>query len=256
MARTWPLTETQMKRHPRMAKKFTPCLVEDCNRNSHYTARGSCGYCCRHYLRYSRHGDPLGGSDFREHAFIKCSVPTCTERARSHGMCGTHFMRMERNGDLILRQAAKGLPKEWLQRHVTHKGDECLLWPFSLDSDGYGHINARPHHTNAHSWMCEAAYGPKPSWADEAAHNCGNRRCVNPRHLRWSTYSDNDMDKHAHGTMYCGEINHLSKLTEADIREIRKLKGIFSESEIGMMYGVHRATINHIFRRTTWAWLK
>lgn len=44
-----------------MAAKFKPCLVEGCNRNAHYTARGMRGWCRPHYARWLRNGDPTAG---------------------------------------------------------------------------------------------------------------------------------------------------------------------------------------------------
>lgn len=43
-----------------MDSKFSACLIEGCEGNSHYTAYGSSGLCCAHYKRKKKTGDPLG----------------------------------------------------------------------------------------------------------------------------------------------------------------------------------------------------
>lgn len=39
---------------------------------------------------------------------------------------------------------------------------------------------------------------------DEAAHSCGNKTCINPRHLRWADHASNMEDAKAHGTLRGG----------------------------------------------------
>lgn len=53
---------------------------------------------------------------------------------------------------------------------------------------------------NAHRLMCVFVNGDCPPDKNEAAHSCGNRKCVNPAHLRWATYEENGADKIIHGT--------------------------------------------------------
>lgn len=49
-----------------------------------------------------------------------------------------------------------------------------------------------------------------------------------------------------------GESHHLSKLTEDDVREIRKLRGTMSNIKIGAMFGVKEGSIRNIFNGVTW----
>lgn len=52
-----------------------------------------------------------------------------------------------------------------------------------------------------------------------------------------------------------GSTHHKSKLTEADVLEIKRLlqKGELSQPKIGERFGVSRQTINHIKLGYTWA---
>jgi hypothetical protein len=54
----------------------------------------------------------------------------------------------------------------------------------------------------AHRLMCQLAHGDPPTPDHIAAHSCGrgHEGCVNPNHLSWKTYSENELDKRVHGT--------------------------------------------------------
>jgi DNA invertase Pin-like site-specific DNA recombinase len=62
-------------------------------------------------------------------------------------------------------------------------------------------------------------------------------------------------DKLIHGTENRGDRNGQSRLTEDQVREIRRLKGSMFQREIAEKFGVTLSTVNHIYNRTTWAWL-
>jgi len=102
----------------------------------------------------------------------------------------------------------------------------CLIWPYAKLPGGYGVIKLKGWRVNqyVHRLVCEHANGPPPAGL-YAAHCCGNASCVNPYHLRWATPRENQMDRHAHGTIIRpdarGERNPSAKLTEAQVRWIR-----------------------------------
>jgi len=58
-----------------------------------------------------------------------------------------------------------------------------------------------------------------------------------------------------HGTVYKGEDQWNSKLTEDEVHEIRRLKGKKTQKEIGEMFGVWHSTISLIHSRKQWGWL-
>jgi len=55
-----------------------------------------------------------------------------------------------------------------------------------------------------------------------AAHCDGDRLNNHYSNLRWATAKDNCADKLLHGTVQRGENNARAKLTESEVREIRK----------------------------------
>jgi transcriptional regulator with XRE-family HTH domain len=140
--------------------------------------------------------------------------------------------------------AGNGRGYRWLADHAGYPHDYCLLWPFGTPN-GYGTFghNGKPNY--AHRFMCELVKGPPPSEQHEAAHECGNSRCCNPKHLSWKTPSDNQADREAHGTKSAGK---LGKLTFEQAQEIRALRGIKTQAQIAAMYGVTRSNVSHIQR--------
>jgi len=166
-------------------------------------------------------------------------------------MCSLHYQRWRKSCDPaeVNRRALSGAPMAWLREHVGFTGDECLLWPFCR-SEGYG----RTSDGLANRIMCELAHGPAPALKPLTAHSCGRGHdgCVNPRHLRWATYAENEADKKLHGTDNTGERNGQAKLTTAQVAEIRQLVGKLVGYEIAKRFGVSQATVSEIKHNKMW----
>lgn len=134
-----------------------------------------------------------------EGAHGPCIVEGCdAQRCNSRGWCWMHYTRWRRHGDPHV--TAYGQAQQWLDDHVGYEGDSCLLWPFGHSSTGYGTVNYYGTVGGAHRFMCRLAHGEPPSPDMQAAHRCGVRSCVNPKHLRWATQAENEADKIIHGT--------------------------------------------------------
>lgn len=112
----------------------------------------------------------------------------------------------------------------------------------------------RCRHVAAHAAVCEAWHGPRPDGM-QVAHGNGVRNDNRPENLRWATGSENQLDRYKHGTDPRGEKNPSAKLTEGQVREIRKL-GHLTLKRIGEMYGVHLSTIALIRSGRLWGYLK
>lgn len=131
---------------------------------------------------------------------------------------------------------------------LTFSGDECLLWPYGKSS-GYGSFSLYGAPVAAHVFVCEKTHGVAPQGC-EAAHDCGNRACVNPRHIRWDTRSGNHADKHKHGTAQNGETHPFAKLTERDVLAIRASS--LSRAELARQYGVTWHAVDNAIKRRSW----
>jgi hypothetical protein len=252
-----------------MAERFKSCSIRGCNGNAHIDGRGKRGWCHAHYLRWWRHGDPLGGRqpnpDTTVDRLKQCSVEGCEGNAHSdaggaRGYCLAHYKRWRKYGDpsgRAQRRSEKLMALEALLQSHRHDDDACIIWPYTRTKAGYGQIWSEGGTQYAHRIVCESVHGPAPTCKHQAAHSCGNGHlgCVNPRHLSWKTHAENMADKLIHGTENRGDRNGQSRLTEDQVREIRRLKGSMFQREIAEKFGVTLSTVNHIYNRTTWAWL-
>src|SRR5690606_37742148 len=125
--------------------------------------------------------------------------------------------------DPLLGRRNRGETIAWIVQHITYQGDDCLLWPFSRERDGYGtKVQYCGVGFKAHRVMCILAHGNPPRGKPFAAHECGNGHlgCINPRHLAWKSPKQNTHDRFVHGTMFFGEEVPASVLTEQAVLEI------------------------------------
>lgn len=141
-----------------------------------------------------------------------------------------------------------------MARAIGDDDNQCVLWPFRL-RDGYGVlVTPRPERrtVTAHRAVLDAAGVRAGLGQTEIRHLCGVRRCVNLRHLRWGTKSENQQDRfRLHGDNNVGERNARAKLTEAKVRTIRASSD--TDAALARRFGVSRAAINLARNRVTWA---
>jgi len=159
-----------------------------------------------------------------------------------------------------------GTVKKWLEEHVDHVGSDCLEFPFSRDTHGYGCINFGGFRA-AHRWMCNRAHADTKMNGPMALHTCGNGHlgCVNPKHLYWGTLLDNYLDAVNHGTVHPprSELREYpvkeaafarAKLTKAEVSQIRAeyVPGVTGFRQLSNKFRVHRTTIKSILNFETW----
>lgn len=129
----------------------------------------------------------------------------------------------------------------------------CVEWPYSRNPRSrYGQTMLDRRKMSAHRASALRHLGPQPSPLHEVAHSCGNRGCVNPGHLRWATRVENHADKHAHGTMVCGEAHTNARLTAGKVMVARVLAQRMTHQAIADRFGVSRAAISLAIERKTW----
>lgn len=182
-----------------------------------------------------------------------CTIADCGGRPHARGMCNIHYARWRRHGDPTAGRIADGTAAEYLRNVAAlWQADECLLWPFYRDPNGYGRVSRRL----AHRVVCEIVHGKPESSRMEAAHSCGNGHlgCVSGNHLRWATKAENAADTVAHGRSHRGS-HPMAKLVPADVVKIRELIGTRTTAELADAYGVSKSAIDLIRNRKRWAWL-
>lgn len=187
------------------------CSVLNCSK-PHYRK----GYCCAHYSRLVKHGDPLGGRtpDGEPLRFVNNVAMTHTG-----GNCLTWPYGKSRSGYGQIRVNGKLIEAH---RYV------CTL----VNGDP-----PTPRHEAAHS--CGK----------------GHEGCVSPIHLSWKTRAENRADRLIHGTHDRGERHAQAKLTDAAAREIVAMKGVEPQCELAKRFGVSAQAIGNIHSGRRWTWL-
>lgn len=187
-----------------------------------------------------------------------CSAAGCGKVSHKQGLCSTHARRLARWGSLAPRRTPMGIPLAWINAHLDHSGDGCLVWPFYRSPRGIsGVVKFQGRATKAFVVVCTLAHGDRPTPGHEVAHSCGkgHEGCVHPKHLRWATREENRADMVLHGTSPRGENSKNHKLKAADVREIRRLEGSCTSTVLAARFGVSRPAIKSVWRRRNWAWL-
>lgn len=142
-------------------------------------------------------------------------------------------------------------------RHVS-KTDSCWLWTGSKGKKGHGVINHWPDRksrivASRASWLLHN--GPIPEGMF-VCHTCDVGACVNPNHLFIGTQKDNIQDAVKKSRMARGMSTNTNKLTEDQVREIRKYLAYgVTQQSLARNYGVSQVLISTIALRKTWAWL-
>lgn len=115
-----------------------------------------------------------------------------------------HYKRLMRYGDPLgggVIRGPNGEIETFLRNALASETDECILWPFYRDDNGYGRLTRDGKSQLAHVYVTKKKHGPNPP-DKESCHSCGNGHlsCINHRHLRWGTRLENVHDAIAHGT--------------------------------------------------------
>lgn len=177
-----------------------------------------------------------------------CSILGCGRRVTFRGWCNAHYQRWQKWGNPHgKRKTMNGEPKKFLAIAMEYRGDNCVIWPYSKNSQGYANLQVDGKKRLVFRIICEHFNGASKI-GQEAAHSCGNghRGCIAGKHLRWATHIENEEDKKIHGTLPQGETHHSAKLTREDVINIRIMYDTmqYRQKDIGAMFGVSQATIN------------
>lgn len=163
------------------------------------------------------------------------------------------------------------LPERFWRK--VEKTDTCWLWTAAKNSNGYGHMWYVGALRKAHRIAWEDVHGPIPD-GKVICHKCDNPSCVRTDHMFLGTHKDNSQDcikkgrwsKHRRPQ---GSSNGQSKLTEDQVREIRRLYSLephpvggnghvkqrlkYSQKRLGEMFGITACTVSAIVKGETWA---
>jgi len=131
-----------------------------------------------------------------------CKVEDCESvKIMARGMCNSHYLRWYRYGSALAGGTPNGAPMTFLQDAMTSSTDECILWPYGA-SNGYGEVLIEGKPTYAHRQVLAMTTKTNPSdmYACHKPIVCHTPLCVNPRHLKWCTPTENAADMVTDGT--------------------------------------------------------
>ena len=151
------------------------------------------------------------------------------------------------------------------------KTEGCWLWTGSKRNKGYGafvwaDVAGNVIQGSAHRFSYELHNGAIPAGLC-VLHRCDTPACVRPDHLFLGTKRENNADmvskgRHVPGGTKCGtagmwakgESHHATKLTEADVLEIRRLRADdgLSFRKIGIRFNICTSAAYKIVKRTSW----
>jgi hypothetical protein len=131
----------------------------------------------------------------------------------------------------------------------------CWEWTAEITSGGYGMIREGTKKYYAHRAAYTLQVAPIPTGMI-ILHECDNRSCVRPDHLRIGTHADNMKDKRlkGRGIYVRGEHHPHVKLTTEQVLDIRKVRSSvrISNTKLAKYFNVSPSTVANIVHRRVW----
>lgn len=187
-----------------------------------------------------------------------CTITDCDKPLKARGWCAMHWKRWSKHGDpSYITPDPVSQPKLFIRKAVNSETDDCIIWPFGKTKNGYGGIWHEGRTIGAHRLSLEMKKGAPHSDKHFACHEpvvCHNKACINPRHLRWATASENTQDQIKDGTLPRGEKHYAAHLTETDVRKIRNDHRPYKD--LALSYGTTHHNICNIKLYKSWRWVK
>lgn len=193
-----------------------------------------------------------------------CSVGGCERESRALGWCTAHRYRVKKYGHPG-PAAIKNIPPkdlhggdvlDWRGWDVSDLG--CWVVRGTKNPDGYGQLKVWGEGRGAHRVAYEHWVGPIPDGLI-IRHKCDNPPCINPDHLEPGSHVDNSRDRVERGRSRVskGERNPQAKLTENEVRDIRKLyEDGLTQAELTRRFGMSQTAIYAIVHRVNWKHLE
>ena len=141
----------------------------------------------------------------------------------------------------------------WTRYRTGRGGRLGLKWRAmnpSPDKDGYRVVRL---YRDGGQWkqlrvpvlVCTAFHGPAPK-GHEVRHLDGKLTNDAAGNLAWGTSAQNKADMRRHGTAPLGETHHNATLTDAQVADIRALKGKMLQRQIAAKFGITQGYVSEL----------
>lgn len=229
------------------------CSVRECDRPTGVPGSAR-GLCQMHYRRWRT----TGSTELRPKPEPRtCEIAGCDAAHLARGWCTKHYQRWRKTGTTESRKIDP-VQKFWGSITLPESPDECWLWDGPMHESGYGNFFyplPDGRRRLAHRLMWEWTNGPIPKGLF-VCHRCDVKTCVNPEHLYLATSAQNTRDAARSGLMPRGEDQWCSRLTETQVRSIRRRAAAGeTQRKLAEEFGCARGTIANIIQGKTWGWL-
>ena len=131
----------------------------------------------------------------------------------------------------------------------------CLEWTASQKGRGRGQFSLYHHRPiNIVRTASRVAFWLEHGvWPQLACHTCDNPLCVDHTHLFEGTNADNSADMVKKGRQVRGEKQHMTKLTEAMVSDMRRLRiEGWSKQMLADRFQVDHKSVYNICHYVTW----
>lgn len=119
----------------KMIERFKPmndrkCTVDGCDNRGEIKH----GFCNKHYRRWRRHGNPLGGGPEQDRTKWtsattndvdrQCTIEGCDRIVKAQGLCAAHYCRWQKYGDPLMGGPMRKPAKDQIARQCSVAGCE------------------------------------------------------------------------------------------------------------------------------------
>lgn len=185
----------------------------------------------------------------------------CKKRTDSAGADNTCSVNVAKYPHIALSvEGGEGRQSTTLAARFWAKVDrraESACWPWVGDfgTSGYGQINVGGRNLGAHRIAYQLATGERID-GFVIRHDCDNKACCNPAHLRRGTQQDNVTDRVVRGRSARGESCGRSKLNAVQAKAILDAPTWKAGAVMAVQFGASKHAASDIRSRRSWAFLR